>query len=243
MTHDLNLLAGAYALDALEADEREQFEQHLADCPECAEEVRGMQQTAAELSHTSVVTPPPQLRVDVLKAVSQVRPLPPVVDHNVVALRRARTSRSLWQGLAAACAVIAIGAGAWGFSQHGKVDRSSTAAEASMVSSLLAEPDTSAHTTSFRQGSGTVIYAKDEHKVVLIGRDLPALPAGKTYQLWMVPQTGKAVSGGLFQVDQAGDVTYSTSGDLDGFVQMGVSVEPAGGSAQPTPSTVQLLHI
>jgi hypothetical protein len=38
-------------------------------------------------------------------------------------------------------------------------------------------------------------------------------------------------------------VTYQTSGDLHGFVKMGVSVEPAGGSAQPTASTVQLLNI
>jgi anti-sigma-K factor RskA len=182
MSHDLNLLAGAYALDALEPAEREQFEAHLAECPECAEEVRGMQQTAAELSHTTSVAPPPQLRSDVLAAVKQVRPLPPLVDSNVVALRRARTSRSVWQGLAAACAVIAIGASAWGFSQHGRVEHSASSAQASMVTSLLAQPDVTATTTSLRQGMGTVIYAKDQHQLVLVGKDLASLPPGKTYQ-------------------------------------------------------------
>ena len=244
MTHELNMLAGAYALDALEPGERELFEEHLAECPECTDEVRGMQRTAAELSHTSEIAPPPQLRADLLKAVSQVRPLPPVVD-NVIALRRARLGRSVWQGLAAACLVLAIAAGGWGYSQHRDATRTtaSTTPAASIVNSMLAQPDVKATTTAFAHGSGTVIYAEKEHKVVLIGRDMPAAPAGKTYQLWMLPATGKAVSAGTFQLDPAGNVAYQTDGDLDGFVKMGVSVEPAGGSAQPTPATVQLLSI
>jgi anti-sigma-K factor RskA len=241
MTDELNVLAGAYVLDALDAGERRVFEDHLQTCEECTEEVRGMRATAAELSRTVEVTPPPQLRAQVLAAVSQVRPLPPVVD-NVVALRRLRASRSTWQVLAAACALIAVIGTGWGFSQHQAANRAATA-QARMVASLIAEPDVSATTTSLSQGSGTVIYAKDEHKVVLIGRDMPALPAGKTYQLWMLPATGKAVSGGTFTTDSSGNVAYQTDGDLSAFNRMGISVEPAGGSAQPTPSTVQLLNI
>ena len=243
MTNDLHTLAGAYALDALSPEEREVFEAHLAQCSECTEEVLGMQRTAAELSYTTAVTPPPQLRADILQQVSQVRPLPPLVD-TVVELRRAKLSRSVWQGLAAACLVLAIAAGGWGYAQHRDARRNTAAApQIQVLNSMLAQPDVKAVTTSFAHGSGTVIYAKDEHKVVLIGRDLPRLPAGKTYQLWMLPATGKAVSAGVFQIDSAGNVAYQTNGDLTGFVKMGVSVEPAGGSAQPTPSTVQLLNI
>lgn len=245
MTHELNVLAGAYALDALTSDEQELFEAHLAECAECADEVRGMQQTAAELSHITAVTPPPQLRSDILLGISQVRPLPPVVD-NVIALRRARLSRSVWQGLAAACLVLAIAAGGWGYSQHRDASRRTAAvAQGPTTSSGAIKPnsDLVSTTTTFRHGSATVIWAKQEHKVVLIGRELPAVPADKTYQLWMLPATGKAVSGGVFRPDADGNVAYQTSGDLTGFVKMGVSVEPAGGSAQPTPATVQLLNI
>jgi len=241
MTHDLNLLAGAYALDALEPAERELFEAHLAECPECAEEVRGMQRTAAELSQLTESEPPPALRAELLHRVAQVRPLPPVVDGNVIALRRARIARSTWQALAAACAVIAIVLGGWGWSQHRDAQHAQSRAAA--MSSVLAQPDVTATTTALSQGSGTVIYAKHEHKVVLIGRDLPRLPAGKTYQLWMLPAHGQAVSGGTFAVDAAGNVAYEVDGDLTGYVKMGVSVEPAGGSVQPTPSTVQLLNV
>ncbi|HEX2903199.1 MAG TPA: anti-sigma factor [Jatrophihabitans sp.] len=245
MSHDLNLLAGAYALDALSPEEREQFQAHLAECPECTDEVRGMQRTAAELSQITAVEPPPQLREDVLRGISQVRPLPPVVD-NVIALRRAKLSRSVWQGLAAACLVLAVAAGGWGYTQHRNASRASSANPvAAAVSSLANQPnaDLVVSSTALSHGSGTVIWAKQEHKVVLIGRDMPALPAGKTYQLWMLPETGKAVSAGVFQPDAAGNVAYQTDGDLSGYVKMGVSVEPAGGSAQPTPSTVQLLNI
>ncbi|MDQ1738629.1 MAG: hypothetical protein QOE53_281, partial [Pseudonocardiales bacterium] len=122
MTDELNVLAGAYALDALDDDEREVFEQHLRTCAECAQEVRGLRETAAELSHLDEVSPPPQLRAAVLGAVAQSRPLRPLVDAaensphgNVRPLRRAR-SQSLWQGLAAACALIAIAVSVWGYS-------------------------------------------------------------------------------------------------------------------------------
>ncbi|HEX8094697.1 RskA family anti-sigma factor, partial [Jatrophihabitans sp.] len=146
MTDELNVLAGAYALDALDDDEREVFEEHLRTCAECAQEVRGLRETAAELSHLNEVIPPPQLRAAVLGAVAQSRPLPPlaegtrgsnVQESNVRPLRRTR-GQVLWQGVAAACALIAIAVSAWGYSQHREAQR---AARASVVQSLLSAPD------------------------------------------------------------------------------------------------------
>jgi anti-sigma-K factor RskA len=242
MTDELNVLAGAYALDALDDDEREVFEQHLQSCAECAQEVRGLRETAAELSHLNEVSPPPSLRTAVLGAVAQSRPLPPLVDSagrgNVRQLRRSR-SQTLWQGVAAACALIAIAVSAWGYSEHRQV----TSARSSVVQSLLAAPDVRATTTAMKQGQGTLIYSRSEHRLVLIGRGMPVLPANQTYQLWMMTETGEPISGGLFRPDQAGNVEVPASGNLDAVDRMGVSVEPAGGSAQPTPSTVQVLKL
>jgi len=241
VTDELNILAGAYALDALDDAERTVFEEHLAGCERCAEEVRGLRQTAAELSKVTEVAPPPQLRADVLAGISQVRPLPPVLD-NVLALRRARVARSTWQLVAAACALIAIVVGGWGYSQHRSAERARSAQE-SVVASLLAQPGVKAMTTSFSQGSGTIIYSPGEHEIVLLGRGLKPLPTGKTYQLWMLPDKGQAVSGGTFRTNGSGNVEYQVHGDLAGFSKMGISVEPVGGSAQPTPSTVQLINL
>ena len=255
MTDELNALVGAYVLDALDEDERKLFEQHLGSCAECAEEVHGLRDTATQLSHLSQAGPPPQLRAAVLGAIAQSRPLPPLVDTplltsdaskrssrpaDVVPLRR--SGRTVWQALAAACAVIAIAVSAWGYSQHRQAQRASST-RASAIESLLNAPDVRASTTAMKQGEGTVIYSRSEHRLVLIGRGMPTLPQNQTYQLWMMTKTGEPVSGGVFRPDQSGNVEVSASGDLDAVDRMGVSVEPAGGSAQPTVATVQVLKL
>ncbi|HEX8306239.1 MAG TPA: anti-sigma factor [Jatrophihabitans sp.] len=247
MTDELNVLAGAYALDALDDDEREVFEQHLRTCAECAQEVRELRMTASELSHLSEFGPPPQLRAAVLGAVAQSRPLPPLVEDprgergNVRPLRRTR-SQALWQGLAAACALIAVAVSVWGYSEHRQAQRAASAGS-SVVQSLLDAPDVRAATTAMKQGQGTLIYSRKERRLVLIGRGIPALPSNQTYQLWLMTDTGAPVSGGVFRPDQAGNVEVPASGNLDGVDQMGISIEPAGGSPQPTPSTVQVLKL
>ena len=80
MSPDLHHLSGAYAVDALDEAERESFEQHLAECADCRAEVAELSATAHQLSSMSEATPPPALRAAVLHGITQVRPLPPVLD-------------------------------------------------------------------------------------------------------------------------------------------------------------------
>ncbi|HEU5269897.1 MAG TPA: zf-HC2 domain-containing protein, partial [Jatrophihabitans sp.] len=114
--HEVGTLAGAYALDALDQPERELFEAHLAECADCAAEVAGLRAAATELSHTSLATPPAALRADLLSAVGRVRPLPPRTRPADGLARPAR--RWLWPAVAAACAVLAVIAGGWGWQEH-----------------------------------------------------------------------------------------------------------------------------
>ena len=76
-SHDLHLLTGAYAVDALTGDELDDFEQHLKQCPSCAEEVRGLRETAARLGIATSIVPPPAMRRRVLEAASRTRQLAP----------------------------------------------------------------------------------------------------------------------------------------------------------------------
>ena len=70
---DLHTLTGAYAVDALPDDERERFEDHLAVCAACEQEVRELQATAARLGAISVAAPPPSMRARVLAEIDSVR--------------------------------------------------------------------------------------------------------------------------------------------------------------------------
>ena len=76
--HDLHQLTGAYAADALTGAELAQFDKHLGRCPSCAEEVRGLRETAARLGIATSIVPPPAMRRQVLEAASRTRQLAPV---------------------------------------------------------------------------------------------------------------------------------------------------------------------
>jgi anti-sigma-K factor RskA len=70
LRRDPHALAGAYALDALDGDDRARFERHLASCRTCPAEVRGFAETAAMLGLAAAVTPPPALKGRVLADVA-----------------------------------------------------------------------------------------------------------------------------------------------------------------------------
>jgi anti-sigma-K factor RskA len=93
--HDLT---AAYALDALDRDEAEAYERHLAQCEECREQLAELNETATSLAFAAVApAPPAHLRASILDAAAAERT-------NVVPLLRRR-----WvsRGLAVAAAVVA----------------------------------------------------------------------------------------------------------------------------------------
>lgn len=78
---DIHALSGAYAVDALDDDERVEFEEHLAVCAECRAEVASFRETGALIAETEAVEPPASLRAGVLSGISQIRPLHPSRPH------------------------------------------------------------------------------------------------------------------------------------------------------------------
>ena len=65
---DVHTLSGAYALDALEAEEAALFREHLATCAACTEEVRELRAAAASMGEAEATPAPTQLRDRVLLA-------------------------------------------------------------------------------------------------------------------------------------------------------------------------------
>ena len=68
MTLEPHTMVGAYALDALEDDEREAFEVHVDRCPECTDELAGFLETASRLGAATEGAPPAHLRGQILTA-------------------------------------------------------------------------------------------------------------------------------------------------------------------------------
>ncbi len=73
-------------------------------------------------------------------------------------------------------------------------------------------------------------------KILLFTGDLPALPAGREYQLWMIRSSGPAiVSAGVFRAaDRKAEFQVADASLLDSLTSLSVTEEPAGGSAKPT---------
>jgi anti-sigma-K factor RskA len=115
-------------------------------------------------------------------------------------------------------------------------------AEEQQISSLLTVSQVVAldGTAAAPQAQGTLFVGEDS--LVLVLRGLQPLPSGQTYQLWLIPADSAPISAGLVQVaDEEGpslttDVALTTAT----FSAVGLSVEPAGGSAQPTGDIVLL---
>ena len=73
---DVHSTVGAYVVDALTADERADFQSHLAGCPSCRVEAAEFTETLAELSPLVAAAPPAALRTSVMAAIAGTRQLP-----------------------------------------------------------------------------------------------------------------------------------------------------------------------
>lgn len=225
MKQELHALVGAYAVDALDDIERRRFEDHLAECESCARETRGLREAAAHLGTAVALPPPPRLREKVLADVARVRPLPPQLSDI-----RGRHGRTPWLLVvaAAACLVVAGLMGGLTVRAQQRADRAEAAGR--QIIDVLSAPD--ARRVSARAatgGSGTVVASRAKGRALVVLDGVPVLPASQTYELWFMGPA-KPRSAGLVR-DSGTPVIATGLGDA---TQVGVTVEPAGGSPQPT---------
>lgn len=239
MRRDLHSLSGAYALDALEDSERERFEQHLQRCEACRQDVRGLHDTATQLALAVARVPPPQLRGQVLDAAARTGQNRPVSDHragvqprHARAPRRARVPRLI--GVAAAAAVVAV-AVVLGFTQAATQHRLDRAqAQEQAILAVLNAPDARiVINRASTGGTGTVVYSRASQKMIFTTAGLPPLPASKVYELWVLAPKSARPAGLLPAPGKGGTAPLLASGLAPGD-QAGVTVEPAGGTSQPT---------
>ncbi len=229
-TPEVHALTGAYVLDALNADERSGFEVHLDGCHTCTTDVAELTESVVRLGTVAARPVPARLRTSVLSEVARTRQLPP----RVIEIRP-RRRRVL---LAAAAAVLAVVAGAGiAVDQHHEVV-ATRQANADLMT-VLAQPDArTTHGQVAGGGEATVVASRRADAAVVVLRGLPDLPAGRTYELWLMDARSKARPAGLMSADQ----TRLVRG-LGDSVRVGLTVEAAGGAVRPTPPVIAALDV
>jgi anti-sigma-K factor RskA len=245
---ELHLLTGVYALDALADDERADVDAHLAACPSCAEEIRGLQETATRLALATAVAPPPDMRARVLAAVPQTRQLPPVAGaHRRQSAGRTGLLRFSRARAGVATSMLALAA-ALVFLLVTQVSTSNQLhqqqAGNQAVAAVLAAPD--AHVENMPATAGgtvTAVTSVLERQAVVTSAHLPGLTSGRVYQLWVISSSGAARSAGLMAFTEAGSADPVLTHDVVPGDHLGITVEPAGGTAQPTTAPVVLLPV
>jgi anti-sigma-K factor RskA len=234
---ELSDLFELYALGVLEPEERAEIEAHLGrDCATCGGNLRrAMGFNAALLASVPETAPPRRLRRRVLSLVA--------------------ADRSPWgwtvaaSGLAAALLISVLWFSVRDRERANELARARdtirrSTAELSRVQQALAflnEPETKQ--VGFGKGAprpprGNVFV--NPRGVLLIASNLPALPAGKTYEMWVIPKGGTPRPAGLFQSDTSGTAFHIQQEPLDLTTTgaVAVSVEPEAGSAQPTTTPI-----
>ncbi len=261
----VHTLIGAYVLDAVDDLERAAVERHLARCEVCATEARELRETATRLASSTAVAPPPELRDRVLEAVTQIRQTAPRSS------RPGQGALIRWRrGTAAAVAacLLAVGGGfaVWSLQQE-RVERERATAEAAAdradaarkraeaadkradaatrraadIAAVLAAPDAVTRTATVTGGGRVrVVVSAELDRAVVLLNDLGRTPAGKTYQLWLIKGAQPRSAGVLPAGAQAATRLLRGLGDAE---LLGVTVEPAGGSEQPTTTPVAAVEL
>ncbi|MFE2283996.1 anti-sigma factor domain-containing protein [Streptomyces sp. NPDC059443] len=241
---ELHTLTAAYALDALGREEHEAFSRHLAHCAPCSGDVAGFSATAGRLAAAVAVAPPPHLKTAVLTRIGTVRRLPPDVGVRRAAGFLDRLPRKAGAFVVAASlagAALFGGAALW---QSGRADQArqearGLTARSQELRAVVTAPD--ARTVHGRTSGGaaaTVITSPARDKAVFLTDRLPAAGAGKTYQLWLADHGRMRPAGFL-----TGDGAAVLDGGLGAATAVGLTLEPAGGSPQPTTRPLVLLTL
>ena len=224
----------AYALGALDADEAAALEIHLQTCDSCRAELADYQRVRAGLLSGL----PPQAPRPALKRTLAAR-LPSAQK----AVRpRWQLGWSLGQMATSAALALLLVMNILSFNQA----RALQAQQAELTRQLemeqtalamIASPGAQTLPVSGGDVTGSLVVNSEKNSAILILSNLPALEEGKTYQIWLIQPDNGRLSAGLFDVTRAGGITIASlnsSDSLQTYVGIGVTVEPAGGSDQPT---------
>lgn len=223
-------LIPAYALGAADPEEARSVESHLPACAECRALLADYRRLGDDLLYAASAISAPAGQAERLR-------------RQLEAPARAPKAGPWWARLRVGPAVIALGTTVlllattnlyWFGRVKGLEQRAvDSSASFSWLSDAAAIPLRADEYGGWTQG---VVYAPGDGQIALLCvYGMPALTPDKTYQLWLI-RDGARDNGGLFRVspDGFGLLVVRPERPLSEYNGLGITVEPAGGSAAPT---------
>ncbi len=249
--YELHTLAGPFVMDAVTPGEREEFVRHLSGCAQCRDDVRELREATARLGMAAARKPRPELREQTIRAAfltSQLAPVAPEPrsEHREEA-QRPGTPR--WQRLArrgwptslaarlalAAAALVIAAVTSFGLLAHSAMQQlNHSQRQDHVIATVLTAPDKAVLTSKVSTGgSVTVVMSHREHCLVFVAHGLSRLPGGQAYELWLMGPYGNRPAG-MFKPVAGGMAGPAVVFGLSPGDAIGLSIEPASGSAEPT---------
>ena len=240
--HDLGDLLPGFAFGTLEEDEERRVREHLADCPACRDDLAAFQEVTGSLSlAVRRVEPPAALEERIMRRIGAsrrdmqslssrpgARPLP-------VRSSPRRQIPAWYRTLGAVAAVLIVALATGNILQfRGIMPRIGPSSTSGLTTATLIGVG------GVRDAYGTIVLDPEDNHGVLAVRGLANLDTAHQYQLWLIKGAERR-SGGVFSVnaDGYGSLQLSVPEDFKGFHAIGISIEPAGGSPQPTGARVK----
>jgi anti-sigma-K factor RskA len=255
MNHDeVAELAAAYALGALDGEERARFEALLATGDADARAaLRDFESTVATLAAETAESPPPALKSLLMARIDSEERSRGNVTRVLSMPRSAPPHRSLWTVVAVSAIAAGVAAIAVGLAVSTVYERriGQLAQEQAQLKEELARQESLVTifqdpATQVAALSGLAPAPEAKARILwhatagglLVAQGLPPAPAGKAYELWAIAGTGAPVPAGVFAVDARGVGSLRVAPLPSGAPPdtFAVTLEPAGGVAAPTGS-------
>jgi anti-sigma-K factor RskA len=212
-------LLGEYAMNALLAEDQAAVEEHLAGCRNHDAAFAEYRAVVTALgSATEEIRPPRRLRGQLLTAFDREARSVAGPGQGLSPFRSGWWRRPVYAyGVAAVLLIAVIGLSAWNLSLRGKNENGVLVRDVQAANNRL-----------------RVVYFPGQ-QLAVVDYDLPPLAPDRAYQAWQIPQGGAApISLGL--LGSKSPVAFKA--DLSEAAAVAISVEPPGGSPQPTTTPI-----
>ena len=222
----------AYAIGALDADTQHLLESHINTCELCKGELAAYNIFSNNLlTALSPISPPIRLRHNLQNRLT------------VAPVRASFASHfSLPKFAFGFLVILLLGLNLFSLLQIQTLKQEQETMRAQLengrlVLAMLSYPETNIIPITDTNVAGTILVDVERNAAVILAWDMPKLDPTQTYQIWLITPDGKRTNGGVFNADPISPFTSSPVSVPDNLAQysgLGVTIEPAGGSPQPT---------